>query len=605
MRIFSVIVICFYMLQGIPTTLAADSISTPPSPSIETPYSQALNMASHHDIAKLYVIPSDDGFPLLIVKGNDGIVRRVMAPTSKLDDVFLNSGAQVWGYIPPHPSNVIGRLAGYMSLLVMTLFAISFFVLLKGMRKGTARRSGGMGGIKEKVTFDDVAGQDEAKSELSEIVEFLKNPSKFTKLGARVPKGVLLDGLPGNGKTMLAKAVAGEAHVPFYHLDGPEVLEVFAGLGARRIRKTFAQCRKRTLWGVITHRPIASILFIDEIDAIAGRRGIGSDGASGEREQIVNQLLVEMDGLGKRPGVIVIGATNRSDMLDPALKRAGRMDRHVTVSPPDVSGREAIAKVHARSVILSNDVDFSEIARMTTGFSGADVANLVNEAAITAARHGLHKVDMASFHLARDRKILGLARGGDIMSEGEKEIVSWHEAGHALMALSNPLHDPIHKASILPRGRGLGVVVTLPERDAMLTSKAKLISMVDMILGGRAAEEILSGVEGITGGAESDIEQSTLLVRSMVGRWGMSQKLGMLSYFTRDGQPLAAGTTMAAVDEEAREFIAIRYQKVLSFLLDNKKTLSVLAAELRAKETLSGDDIRLLVKPLWCISNNT
>jgi len=447
-----------------------------------------------------------------------------------------------------------------------------------------------------RVTFDDVAGIDEAKGELQEIVEFLKDPQKFQRLGGKIPKGCLLVGPPGTGKTLLARAIAGEANVPFFTISGSDFVEMFVGVGASRVRDMFEQGKKNA----------PCIIFIDEIDAVGRHRGAGLGGGNDEREQTLNQMLVEMDGFESNEGVILIAATNRPDVLDPALLRPGRFDRQVVVPNPDVNGREKILRVHMRKVPLGSDVDPKVIARGTPGFSGADLANLVNEAALLAARIGKRVVAMAEFEAAKDKVMMGTERRSLVMSEAEKRMTAYHEAGHALCAMYEPECDPVHKATIIPRGRALGLVMSLPEGDRYSASKSKLLGQLTMAMGGRAAEEVIFGPDKVSNGAAGDIKMATDQARRMITEWGMSDKLGMIAYGD-NGQEVFLGhsvtqhknvseATAQMIDTEIKTVIDRAYAKARRLLTDNIEELHRLARGLLEHETLSGDEIRTVLR---------
>jgi cell division protease FtsH len=447
-----------------------------------------------------------------------------------------------------------------------------------------------------RVTFEDVAGVDEAKDDLKEIVDFLRDPQKFQRLGGRIPKGVLLVGPPGTGKTLLARAIAGEANVPFFTISGSDFVEMFVGVGASRVRDMFEQAKKNS----------PCIVFIDEIDAVGRHRGAGLGGGNDEREQTLNQLLVEMDGFEANESVILIAATNRPDVLDPALLRPGRFDRHVVVPNPDLAGREKILRVHLRKVPLAPDVDPRTIARGTPGFSGADLANLVNEGALLAARRGKRVVTMSELEDAKDKVMMGAERRSMAMSDEEKKLTAFHEAGHALVAISVEGSDPIHKATIIPRGRALGMVMRLPERDALSLTRQKMLADLAVAYGGRLAEEIVFGHEKVTTGAQSDIEQATRMARAMVTRFGMSDKLGPIAYAENQEEVFLghsvsrtqniSESTAQTIDAEIHRIIDEAYTRARDILTTRSNDLNVLARGLLEYETLTGDEIIALLK---------
>jgi cell division protease FtsH len=447
-----------------------------------------------------------------------------------------------------------------------------------------------------RVTFEDVAGIDEAKQELQEIVEFLKDPQKFQRLGGKIPKGVLLVGPPGTGKTLLARAIAGEANVPFFTISGSDFVEMFVGVGASRVRDMFEQGKKNA----------PCIIFIDEIDAVGRHRGAGLGGGNDEREQTLNQMLVEMDGFESNEGVILIAATNRPDVLDPALLRPGRFDRQVVVPNPDVMGREKILRVHMRKVPLASDVDPKTIARGTPGFSGADLANLVNEAALLAARLGKRTVAMSEFENAKDKVLMGAERRSLVMSDSEKKMTAYHEAGHALCALNEPECDPVHKATIIPRGRALGMVMSLPEGDRYSKSKSKLLAELVLAMGGRAAEEVIFGADNVSNGASGDIKMATDQARRMISEWGMSTKLGMIAYGDNSQEVFlghsvtqnknVSEATAQEIDREIKAIIDNAYAKALKLLTDNVDALHRLAQGLLEYETLGLDEIKQVLR---------
>jgi cell division protease FtsH len=447
-----------------------------------------------------------------------------------------------------------------------------------------------------RVTFEDVAGIEEAKGELQEIVDFLRDPQKFQRLGGKIPKGVLLIGPPGTGKTLLARAIAGEANVPFFTISGSDFVEMFVGVGASRVRDMFEQGKKNA----------PCIIFIDEIDAVGRHRGAGLGGGNDEREQTLNQMLVEMDGFESNEGVILIAATNRPDVLDPALLRPGRFDRQVVVPNPDVNGRERILKVHMRKVPLAADVDPKVIARGTPGFSGADLANLVNEAALLAARIGKRVVAMSEFEYAKDKVMMGAERRSLVMSDDEKKMTAYHEGGHALCSIAQPQCDPVHKATIIPRGRALGMVMSLPEGDRYSMSKAKILAELVKAMGGRAAEEIIFGPENVSNGASGDIKQATDITRRMITEWGMSDKLGMIAYGGNDQEVFlghsvtqhknVSESTAQEIDNEIRAVIDHAYSEARRILTERIDELHRLANGLLEYETLSGEEINTVLR---------
>ncbi|HHL20022.1 MAG TPA: ATP-dependent metallopeptidase FtsH/Yme1/Tma family protein [Aliiroseovarius sp.] len=489
-----------------------------------------------------------------------------------------------------------------LSLLLPVLILIGFwFFMMNRMQGGGKGGAMGFGKSKAKmlteregrVTFDDVAGIDEAKEELEEIVEFLRNPQKFSRLGGSIPKGALLVGPPGTGKTLLARAIAGEAGVPFFTISGSDFVEMFVGVGASRVRDMFEQAKKNA----------PCIVFIDEIDAVGRSRGVGYGGGNDEREQTLNQLLVEMDGFEANEGVIIIAATNRPDVLDPALLRPGRFDRQVQVSNPDIKGREKILAVHARKVPLGPDVDLRIIARGTPGFSGADLANLVNEAALTAARIGRRFVTMEDFEFAKDKVMMGPERRSMVMTDDEKKLTAYHEAGHAIVGMNVPQHDPVHKVTIIPRGRALGVTFYLPERDKLSMTKTAALSSLASVMGGKAAEELTFGKDNVTNGAYSDIQHATNLATTMVSQWGMSEKLGNINYTTtqesflgNQSQFNASVESRRLIDEEVRRLIDEAYARAVDILKTHSEEFENLAQGLLEYETLTGEDVSRVIR---------
>ncbi|HZY11614.1 MAG TPA: ATP-dependent zinc metalloprotease FtsH [Beijerinckiaceae bacterium] len=494
-----------------------------------------------------------------------------------------------------------------VTLLVNGLPLIAFlgvWIFLSRQMQGAGGKAMGFGKSKAKllteahgrVTFEDVAGVDEAKEDLQEIVEFLRDPQKFQRLGGRIPRGVLLVGPPGTGKTLLARAIAGEANVPFFTISGSDFVEMFVGVGASRVRDMFEQAKKNA----------PCIIFIDEIDAVGRHRGAGLGGGNDEREQTLNQLLVEMDGFEANEGIILIAATNRPDVLDPALLRPGRFDRQIVVPNPDVMGREKILKVHVRKVPLAPDVDLKVIARGTPGFSGADLMNLVNEAALMAARRGKRIVTMVEFEDSKDKIMMGAERRTLVMTEQEKLLTAYHEGGHAIVALNVAATDPVHKATIIPRGRALGMVMQLPERDKLSMSFEQMTSRLAVLMGGRVSEEIIFGKDKVTSGAQSDIEQATKLARAMVTRWGFSDELGTVMYgenqeevflgYSMGRQQNISEATSQKIDAEVRRLVESGLAEARRIITEKRQDLETLAQGLLEYETLSGDEILGLLK---------
>ena len=503
----------------------------------------------------------------------------------------------------PEDSGMPSFFSILLSWFPMLLF-IGIWVFFMRQMQGGSRGAMGFGKSRAKlltehqgrVTFEDVAGIDEAKTELEEVVEFLKDPGKFQRLGGKIPKGVLLVGPPGTGKTLLAKAIAGEANVPFFTISGSDFVEMFVGVGASRVRDMFEQGKKNA----------PCIIFIDEIDAVGRHRGAGLGGGNDEREQTLNQMLVEMDGFEANEGVILIAATNRPDVLDPALLRPGRFDRQVVVPNPDVVGREKILKVHMRKTPLAEGVEPRVIARGTPGFSGADLANLVNEAALLAARKARRTVSMQEFEEAKDKVMLGSERRSMVMTDDEKRLTAYHEAGHAVVALHCPASDPIHKATIIPRGRALGMVMRLPEGDRISLARDQIFADLRVACGGRIAEELIFGEERVTTGASSDIRMATDMARRMVTEWGMSEKLGFLAY-SADEQEVFLGrsvsqqknmsdATASIIDSEVRQIVDDAYDVATKILKKHNDQLERLAQGLLEYETLNGEEIQIIVE---------
>jgi cell division protease FtsH len=519
----------------------------------------------------------------------------------KLIDDLLTHNVEIRASEPQKRSVFLDILISWFPMLLLIGVWIFFMRQMQGGGGKGAMSFGKskaklMGEDQIKVTFSDVAGCEEAKDDVVELVDFLRDPGKFQKLGGKIPRGVLMVGPPGTGKTLLAKAIAGEAKVPFFSISGSDFVEMFVGVGASRVRDMFDQAKK--------HAPC--IIFIDEIDAVGRHRGAGLGGGHDEREQTLNQLLVEMDGFDGNEGIIVIAATNRPDVLDPALLRPGRFDRQVVVGLPDVRGREQILKVHMRKVALGDNVDAAIIARGTPGFSGADLANLVNEAALFAARGNKRTVDMDDFERAKDKIMMGAERKSMVMSEDEKKLTAYHEAGHAIVGLSVPEHDPVYKVSIIPRGRALGVTMFLPEDDRYSYSKQRLQSQICSLFGGRIAEELIFGREAVTTGASNDIERATEIARNMVTKWGLSDKLGPLTYSEEEGEVFlgrsvtqhknVSDETAHMIDEEIRNYIDSNYKKAEQILKDNMDKLHMMSGALMKYETIDQNQISLIMQ---------
>jgi cell division protease FtsH len=568
--------------------------SDPATPSSEVTYSQFLNRVERDEISQATIqgdtiraqtatgqtiiatLPPQDNDTVRILRENDVDIR---VQEESQDGNFL-----------------VTMLINWFPFLLLIGVWIFFMRQMQGGGRGGAM---GFGKSKARLltehhgrkTFDDVAGVDEAKDELQEVVEYLKDPSKFQRLGGKIPKGALLVGPPGTGKTLLARAVAGEANVPFFTISGSDFVEMFVGVGASRVRDMFEQAKKNA----------PCIIFIDEIDAVGRSRGAGLGGGNDEREQTLNQLLVEMDGFESNEGIILIAATNRPDVLDPALLRPGRFDRQVVVPNPDITGREKIVKVHMRDVPLASDVDPKVIARGTPGFSGADLANLVNEAALLAARRNKRLVSMQEFEDAKDKVMMGPERRSMVMSEKEKQLTAYHESGHAIVALNVPAADPVHKATIIPRGRALGMVMQLPEGDKMSMTHEEMTSRLAIMMGGRVAEEMKFGKEKVTSGAASDIQQATRLAKAMVTQWGFSDELGPIDYADNQGEVFlgqqlvqsksVSGTTARKIEEEVRGLVQAGMDEARRILTEKRKDWETLSEGLLEYETLSGAEI--------------
>ena len=557
-------------------------------------YSEFITRVDANEVSRVTI----DGERIIFV-GSDGQQYSTVRPDDTgLTQRLLDAGIPVEAR-PQQQSGFLSTLMLWLPFLLLIGVWIYFMNRMQGGGRGGAM---GFGKSKAKllteksgrVTFDDVAGIDEAKDELEEIVEFLRNPQKFSRLGGKIPKGALLVGPPGTGKTLLARAIAGEAGVPFFTISGSDFVEMFVGVGASRVRDMFEQAKKNA----------PCIVFIDEIDAVGRSRGVGYGGGNDEREQTLNQLLVEMDGFEANEGIIIVAATNRPDVLDPALLRPGRFDRQVQVPNPDIKGRERILGVHARKVPLGPNVDLRIIARGTPGFSGADLANLVNEAALMAARSNRRFVVMDDFENAKDKVMMGAERRSMVMSEDEKKLTAYHEAGHAVVGLHVPEHDPIHKATIIPRGRALGLVLSLPERDQLSVSYRKYKSKIAMAMGGRVAEELVFGSDAVTSGAASDIQQVTKIARAMVTQFGFDEELGYVDYANEQQSYLGnygggsnhSGITQKMIDDKVRQLVNEGYETAKKILTERRNELENLAQGLLEYETLTGPEIARVMR---------
>jgi len=581
------LVALFNLFQGTTNNRATTTISfsdfivAADSGNVSEVHIRGNNVDGYFDDGRPFTTYSPD-YPNLVDKLNENGVKITAEPSNK----------------SMHP--ILSVLLSWFPMLLL----IGVWIFFMRQMQGGGGKAMGFGKSKAKllneavgkITFDDVAGIDEAKQELEEVVEFLKDPKKFSRLGGKIPTGALLVGPPGTGKTLLARAIAGEANVPFFSISGSDFVEMFVGVGASRVRDMFEQGKKNS----------PCIIFIDEIDAVGRHRGAGLGGGNDEREQTLNQLLVEMDGFEANAGVIIIAATNRPDVLDPALLRPGRFDRQITVSNPDIIGRDKILKVHIKKIKVSPKFNTKIIARGTPGFSGADLANLVNEAALLASRKNKRLVTLEDFESAKDKVMMGAERRSMVMSEDEKKLTAYHEAGHAVATIHSPSSDPIHKATIIPRGRALGMVMRLPERDQFSMRKDQMKAHLLIATGGRIAEEMIFGIEKITNGAASDIQMVTNLAKSMVTEWGMSEKLGRLRY-NNDSEEVFLGHSVAQsknnsdatakiIDDEIR-FLAEEAEKnCRKILQDNIQQLHTIAKGLLEYETLTGEEINDLIK---------
>jgi cell division protease FtsH len=588
--IILVVIALFNMVQSTTTKNGAEVIS----------YSTMMDQATAGRISKV-TIRGESVFG----KFSDG---KFFSTTAPFDPQMVTELRKAGVNITVKPQDrgiLFSILMNFLPILLLVSVWIFFMRQMQGGGKGGAM---GFGKSKArllterqgKITFKDVAGVDEAKEELEEIVEFLQDPSKFQRLGGKIPKGALLIGPPGTGKTLLARAIAGEAGVPFFTISGSDFVEMFVGVGASRVRDMFEQAKKNA----------PCIIFIDEIDAVGRSRGAGLGGGNDEREQTLNQLLVEMDGFESNEGIILIAATNRPDVLDPALLRPGRFDRQVVVPNPDIIGREKILKVHMRDIPLAHDVETKVIARGTPGFSGADLANLCNEAALLAARRDKRMVTMSDFEDAKDKVMMGPERRSMVMSEKEKQLTAYHEAGHAVVALNVPASDPVHKATIIPRGRALGMVMQLPEADKLSMSLEEMTSRLAVLMGGRVAEESKFGLNKVTSGAASDIQMATKLARAMVTQYGLSEELGPISYADDQGEVFLGQQIMRSsslspetsrkIEAEVKRLVEDGLKTAKSILTKKKKDWTIIAEGLLEYETLSGEDITNLIagKPL-------
>jgi cell division protease FtsH len=580
--LFLLILFLFNMFNGTTTTQTSRNLS----------YSEFMQRVDEGQVTSVTI----DGERIL-VRGKDGSNYATVKPQDEqITERLISKNVEVRAE-PQEQSGFMSLLGVWLPFIVLIGIWIFFMNRMQGGGKGGAM---GFGKSRAKlltekhgrVTFDDVAGIDEAKEELEEIVEFLRNPQKFSRLGGKIPKGALLVGPPGTGKTLLARAIAGEAGVPFFTISGSDFVEMFVGVGASRVRDMFEQAKKNA----------PCIVFIDEIDAVGRARGVGIGGGNDEREQTLNQLLVEMDGFEANEGVIIVAATNRKDVLDPALLRPGRFDRQIHVPNPDIKGREKILTVHARKVPLGPDVDLRTIARGTPGFSGADLMNLVNEAALMAARVGRRFVTMDDFENAKDKVMMGAQRRSMVLTQDQKEKTAYHEAGHAIVGMALPKCDPVYKATIIPRGGALGMVVSLPEMDRLNMHKDEAKQKIAMTMAGKAAEIIKYGEEGVSSGPAGDIQQASSLARAMVMRWGMSDKIGNIDYAeAHEGyQGNTAGFSVSAhtkelIEDEVKSLIDDGYQEARRILLEKADEFERLARGLLEYETLTGDEIRKVV----------
>ncbi len=572
--------------------------SAPPSQVESVPYSQFLSDVKGGRVESVQIA----GDQISGSRGNGERFRTYAPNDPGLIGDLVKSGVTIEAQPPPEPG-LLSRLFASAFPILLLIGAWIWLLRRQGMGGRGANGAFGFGQSRARrleggtvnVRLNDVAGVDEAKEEVGELVEFLRDPSRFQRLGGTVPRGVLMVGPPGTGKTLLARAIAGEAEVPFFSVSGSDFVEMFVGVGASRVRDLFKKAKESA----------PCIIFVDEIDAVGRRRGAGLGGGHDEREQTLNQLLVEMDGFEGTEGVIIVAATNRPDVLDPALLRPGRFDRQVVVPLPDVNGRAQILKLHMRKVPISPDVDAAVIARGTPGFSGADLANLVNEAALMAARSRRDRVDMTTFEQAKDKILMGAERRSLIMTDEERLRTAYHEAGHAIVGRLVPEHDPVHKVSIIPRGRALGVTMFLPERDRYSATRRRLESEIASLFGGRVAEELVYGEDAVTTGAENDIERATAIARNMVTKWGFSDEMGPLAYHEDEDEVFLGRSigrskqlsddTAARVDAEVRAIIERNYERAVSLLNENRDALERIARALVKFETLTSDQVAELM----------
>jgi len=593
--------VTFWVLAILAVFLLYQFFRTQSHQQVEITYSEFMEKVSDGQVKSVTITGGANGYEIegeyKSPSDNQQYLKTFALPDSELLPALQNANVQITVHKPKDSPYLITLISWAPMLLIIGIWIFFMRQMQTGgnkalsFGKSKAKLQSSQG---KKVTFKDVAGVEEAKEELQEVIEFLKEPQKFQKLGGRIPKGVLLLGPPGTGKTLLAKAIAGEANVPFFSISGSDFVEMFVGVGASRVRDLFEQGKKNA----------PCIVFIDEIDAVGRHRGAGLGGGHDEREQTLNQLLVEMDGFESNEGVILIAATNRPDVLDPALLRPGRFDRRIVVSRPDVRGREEILRVHTRRIPLAENVDISIIARGTPGFSGADLANLVNEAALMAARSNKKSVEMGDFEGSKDKVLMGAERKSLIISDAEKRTTAYHEAGHALVAYKHPSTDPLHKVTIIPRGLALGVTMQLPTDDRHTFPREYLEGRIAVAMGGRLAEEIFLGTR--TTGAGNDIETATELARKMVCEWGMSDNLGPLTFGKKDeaiflGKELAqhkdySESTAILIDREVKRIITESYESARKIILENKEVLERIAVALLEREVLDADEITRLVE---------